>query len=60
MDINQINIYSAISTIIVIYSIIVTYVVYLFREDFEKVFCKKKEANRGNENIPNILKEKST
>jgi hypothetical protein len=42
LDPHQANMYAAIVAVCTIYLIIISYVVYYFKEDFEHVFCKKK------------------
>lgn len=41
---NKSNIGSAIVAVVTIYLIIISYVVYYFREDFEYVFCRKNKV----------------
>jgi len=42
MDLDKVNIYSTIITVVLIYLIIVLYSIYHYRDDFYQVFCKKK------------------
>lgn len=42
-DINKANTYSAIIAVVTIYLIILSYVLYYFKEDFIAVFGKKKD-----------------
>lgn len=42
-NIDKSNTYSAIISVLTMYFIIISYVVYYFSEDFAKVFCKRKQ-----------------
>jgi hypothetical protein len=48
---NKVDIYSAIAAIVSIYSLIIVYIVYYYREDFKTVFCKKRQVQGVNNNI---------
>jgi len=42
-DVNKVNTYSTIIAIVLIYSILIFYVTYTYREDFLEAFCPKKK-----------------
>ena len=45
-SINQQNVYGVIGVIISVWLILVSYIIYYFRNDFYTVFCKKKEKEK--------------
>ncbi len=44
---NKANIYAAITAVVTIYSLLVGYIVFYFKEDFKQVFCKKRTEVSG-------------
>ena len=43
---NQQNVYGVVGVLISVWLILVTYIIYYYRNDFYVVFCKKKEKEK--------------